>query len=52
MDIVFTTAPPQATPLRAAVRDSCRVDESQAVARILSAAEIPAQMRDRIAAGV
>ena len=49
MDLVFATPPPQATPLRAEVRDSCRVDESQTVARILSAAEIPAQMRDRIA---
>src|SRR5271166_4741978 len=48
MDIVFAT-PPRAAPLRAAVRDSCRVDETEAVAHILAAAEIPAEMRDRIA---
>jgi len=50
MDIVFATPPLRAAPLRAAIRDSCRMDETEAVARILAAAEIPAEMRDRIAA--
>jgi len=45
---VFAEAPPP-TPLRAAIRDSCRGDETKAVARILAAADIPADMRDRIA---
>jgi RHH-type proline utilization regulon transcriptional repressor/proline dehydrogenase/delta 1-pyrroline-5-carboxylate dehydrogenase len=36
-------------PLRAAIRDVCREDETKAVARILAAADIPADMRDRIA---
>jgi len=49
MDIVFATPPPPATSLRTAIRDSCREDETEAVARILAAAEIPADMRDRIA---
>jgi RHH-type proline utilization regulon transcriptional repressor/proline dehydrogenase/delta 1-pyrroline-5-carboxylate dehydrogenase len=49
MDIVFANAPPRATPLRAAIRGTCREDETKAVARILAAAEIPADMRDRIA---
>ena len=49
MDIVFAEAPSPATPLRAAIRDSCRGDETKAVARILAAADIPADMRDRIA---
>ena len=49
MDIVFGTASPPAAPLRAAIHDSCREDETEAVARILAAAEIPADMRDRIA---
>src|SRR6516164_8281633 len=49
MDIVFATPPPPATSLRSAIRDSCREDETEAVARILAAAEIPADMRDRIA---
>ena len=48
MDTVFTTPPP-ATPQRTAIRDSCRIDETTAAARILAAAEIPADMRDRIA---
>jgi len=46
---VFAALPPQATPLRAAIRDSCREDETQAVARVLGAAEISADMRNRIA---
>src|SRR5437763_15306384 len=49
MDIVFTPPPPPATPLRTAIRDSCRIDETAAVARILAAAEMPADMQDRIA---
>jgi RHH-type transcriptional regulator, proline utilization regulon repressor / proline dehydrogenase / delta 1-pyrroline-5-carboxylate dehydrogenase len=49
MDIVFATPPPSATSLRAAIRDGCREDETEAVARILAAVEIPADMRDRIA---
>jgi RHH-type transcriptional regulator, proline utilization regulon repressor / proline dehydrogenase / delta 1-pyrroline-5-carboxylate dehydrogenase len=47
--IVFTDPLPPPTPLRAAIRDSCRMDESEAVARILAAAEIPAEVCDRIA---
>src|SRR6202011_1742267 len=49
MEMVFTTPPPPATPLRAALRDSCRIDETTAAARILAAAEIPADLQDRIA---
>jgi len=49
MDAVFTTPPPPATPLRAVLRDSCRIDETAAAARILAAAEIPADMQDRVA---
>src|SRR6516225_5829091 len=48
-DIVFTTVPPPVVSLRAAIRDSCRADETEAAARILAAGEIPANMRDRIA---
>src|ERR1700737_5618690 len=48
MDTLFTTPPP-ATPQRTAIRDSCRIDETTAAARLLAAAEIPADMRDRIA---
>jgi len=49
MEIVTATPFPPAPPLRAAIRDSCRIDESEAVARILAAAALPAEMRDRIA---
>src|ERR1700738_3695797 len=49
MEIVTATPFPPALPLRAAIRDSCRIDESEAVARILAAAAFPAEMRDRIA---
>jgi len=42
---VFASPPPPGTPLRAAIRDSCRVDETEAVACILAAAEIPVDMR-------
>src|SRR5437762_11813998 len=53
-DLVF--ADPEAaaiaaeTPLRAAIRDADRLDESATVAAILAAADIPAEARDRIAA--
>ena len=49
MDLVFATAPPRVSPLRAAIRDSCREDETEAVARVLAAAGISVDMRDRIA---
>src|SRR5262245_30109085 len=49
MDIVFTTPPLPASPLRSAIGDSCPIDETIAAARILAAAEIPAARRDRIA---
>jgi RHH-type proline utilization regulon transcriptional repressor/proline dehydrogenase/delta 1-pyrroline-5-carboxylate dehydrogenase len=49
MEIVTATPLPSAPPLRAAIRDTCRIDESEAVARILAVAAIPAEMRDRIA---
>jgi RHH-type transcriptional regulator, proline utilization regulon repressor / proline dehydrogenase / delta 1-pyrroline-5-carboxylate dehydrogenase len=49
MDVVLPNSVPAAPPLRTAIRDSCRVDETVAVGRILAAAEIPPDMRDRIA---
>jgi RHH-type transcriptional regulator, proline utilization regulon repressor / proline dehydrogenase / delta 1-pyrroline-5-carboxylate dehydrogenase len=49
MDLVFTTPPPAATPLRAAIRDHARIDENAAAAEILAAADIPAEVRERIA---
>ncbi len=49
MEIVTAAPFPPASPLRAAIRDSCRIDESEAVARILAAAALPAEVRDRIA---
>src|SRR5258708_13083454 len=49
MEIVTATPFPPAPPLRAASRASCGIDESEAVARILAAAALPAEMRDRIA---
>ena len=49
MDLDFATPPPE-TPLRAAIRDAHRLDETAAVSRMLAAAEIPADSRDRIAA--
>ncbi len=49
MDIVFTAPLPPASSLRAAVRDSTRIEETLAVARILAAAEMPSAARDRIA---
>ncbi|HEY3912608.1 MAG TPA: bifunctional proline dehydrogenase/L-glutamate gamma-semialdehyde dehydrogenase PutA [Stellaceae bacterium] len=49
MDVVFARPLPPASPLRAAIRASTRSEETQAVARILAAAEIPAEARNRIA---
>ena len=49
MGIVAATPFPPAPPLRAAIRASCRTHEEEAVGRILAAAAIPAEMRDRIA---
>src|SRR5712691_11212019 len=50
MELVFSDPPSPETPLRAAIRDAHRLDESEADAGILAAAEIPAESRDRIAA--
>ncbi len=54
MDLVFTlvfTAPlPPETRLRAAIRDAHRQDETAADARILAAADMPLEARERIAA--
>jgi RHH-type proline utilization regulon transcriptional repressor/proline dehydrogenase/delta 1-pyrroline-5-carboxylate dehydrogenase len=49
MAFVFAQSPPLETPLRAAIGDWYRFDESEAVARILAAAKIPAEARRRIA---
>ncbi|HTV43985.1 MAG TPA: bifunctional proline dehydrogenase/L-glutamate gamma-semialdehyde dehydrogenase PutA [Stellaceae bacterium] len=49
MDIVFARPLPPAAPLRTAIRDSTRRDETAMVARILAAAEFPARARERIA---
>ncbi|MGH7061107.1 MAG: proline dehydrogenase family protein, partial [Stellaceae bacterium] len=49
MNLVFDHPPPAASPLRAAVLAAIRLDETEAVARILAAAEIPAAARERIA---
>src|SRR5215469_11078211 len=49
MDIVFRTPLPQPSPLRAAIRNHARLDESEAVAEILAAADIEPTARDRIA---
>ncbi len=49
MDVVFARPLPPASPLRAAIRDSIRSDETEAVARLLAAAEIPPAARERIA---
>jgi RHH-type proline utilization regulon transcriptional repressor/proline dehydrogenase/delta 1-pyrroline-5-carboxylate dehydrogenase len=48
MDLVFAAPPPAAPPLRAAIREHARIDETLAVAAILDAAEIPRATRDRI----
>src|SRR5947199_2733072 len=49
MNFVFAAEPPE-PPLRAAIRDAHRLDETEADAHILAAADIPAAARDRIAA--
>jgi RHH-type proline utilization regulon transcriptional repressor/proline dehydrogenase/delta 1-pyrroline-5-carboxylate dehydrogenase len=49
MKVVLLTPFPPAPPLRTAIRDSCRIDETEATRRILTAAEVPADTRDRIA---
>src|SRR5437762_7609788 len=48
MNFVFASEPPE-PPLRTAIRDAHRLDETEADAHILAAAEIPAAARDRIA---
>jgi RHH-type transcriptional regulator, proline utilization regulon repressor / proline dehydrogenase / delta 1-pyrroline-5-carboxylate dehydrogenase len=50
MDLVFPDPPSPETPLRAAIRDAHRLDETAADSLLLAAAEIPAAARDRIAA--
>ncbi len=55
MDLVFATsqpspAPSPESPLRAAIRDAHRLDETTADLGILAAADIPPDARDRIAA--
>ena len=50
MDVVFRAPLPPASPLRAAIRDHVRLDETAADAQILAAADIPPEARDRIAA--
>jgi RHH-type transcriptional regulator, proline utilization regulon repressor / proline dehydrogenase / delta 1-pyrroline-5-carboxylate dehydrogenase len=50
MALVFAEPLPPETPLRAAIRDAHRLDETEADARIIAAAEIPAEARDRVAA--
>jgi RHH-type proline utilization regulon transcriptional repressor/proline dehydrogenase/delta 1-pyrroline-5-carboxylate dehydrogenase len=50
MDFVSSEPLPPETALRAAIRDAHRLDEAAADARILAAAEIPPDARDRIAA--
>jgi RHH-type proline utilization regulon transcriptional repressor/proline dehydrogenase/delta 1-pyrroline-5-carboxylate dehydrogenase len=49
MEVVTATPFLSAPPLRTAVRASCRIDETEAVARILAAAALPSDMRDGIA---
>src|ERR1700739_1293022 len=49
MELVTATPFPATPPLRAAIRASCRIDEGEAAARILAAAMLPPEMRDRIA---
>ncbi|HEY8873980.1 MAG TPA: proline dehydrogenase family protein, partial [Stellaceae bacterium] len=50
MDLVFSTPPPPESPLRAAIRDAHRLDETAADAQILADAAIPADSQGRIAA--
>jgi RHH-type transcriptional regulator, proline utilization regulon repressor / proline dehydrogenase / delta 1-pyrroline-5-carboxylate dehydrogenase len=49
MDFVFARPPPPEPPLRAAIGDAHRFDETEAAARILAAAAVPVEARGRIA---
>src|SRR3954447_25364646 len=49
MDWIFREPPPIETPLRAAIRDWHRLDETEADAHIAAVAELPPEARDRIA---
>src|SRR5215831_6919095 len=49
MEIITARPFAPASPLRAAIRANCRTDESEAAQRILAAAQLPPEMRDRIA---
>ncbi|HEV2300583.1 MAG TPA: bifunctional proline dehydrogenase/L-glutamate gamma-semialdehyde dehydrogenase PutA [Stellaceae bacterium] len=49
MDLVFTQPPPPASELRERVRASCRIDENEAAAHILAAADMPIEAKERIA---
>src|SRR6185312_10653482 len=48
MDWVFREAPPIETPLRSAIRDWHHLDETEADARIVAAAELTADAHDQI----
>src|SRR5438874_10295776 len=50
MNVVFTAPLPPETPLRAAIRDAHRQDETAAVAALLAAADMAVGARERIAA--
>src|SRR5438045_9354289 len=50
MDLVFTAPLPPETPVRAAIRDGHRLNEMEADARTLAAADMPLEARERIAA--
>src|SRR5712692_3556213 len=50
MELVFADPSPPEALLRGAIRDLHRLDETEADSRILAAAELPADSRDRIAA--
>ncbi|MBO0737030.1 MAG: bifunctional proline dehydrogenase/L-glutamate gamma-semialdehyde dehydrogenase PutA [Alphaproteobacteria bacterium] len=49
MDFVYPSSLPPAPSMRAAIRSSCRIDETMAVCRILAAVELTPDMQDRIA---
>jgi len=48
MGLVFAAPLPKPDPLRQAVRLACRVDETEAVERVLAAASMPAELGERI----
>jgi len=50
MNLVCADLLPPETPLRAAIRDTYRLDETEADARILAVAKLPAEAHERIAA--